>query len=218
MIVDKDAKSSLRAMFRQKTDGELLALSRNPVLTAEEEILVDEELRMRASRQPEDAPVDERGTMKGVERENARMVAEVPGDPTDEVEYSLYAPAPFPWGDLRRSACKLAFFGLVIGGIIFALNGGLDSIGWVSHEENSTITAQANWLVGESKPCKSKPMDANIGYAMGYLECDDGPAHSVKITFYGRKDQPEYKEVFWVCTRNSFLNDAAFTCKQTGGS
>jgi len=36
----------------------------------------------------------------------------------------------------------------------------------------------------------------------------------VKITFYGRVEQPEYEWVQWRCTRN----EDSFTCRQTGNS
>jgi hypothetical protein len=112
----------------------------------------------------------------------------------------------------------------------YAIYGGyewLDTMGWISHREDTVITAGSSWLVGESKECWSAPLNAEgaaqsgkpIGYAMSSVTCDDGPDHSMKVTFYGRKVQAEYKAVSWRCTRNevSFLNDNSFTCYQTGG-
>lgn len=89
------------------------------------------------------------------------------------------------------------------------------------HEVATLITAQSNWLPGESKDCQSATLDANaaakvrkpIGYALAMIACDDGPTHSMKVQFYGKTVQPEYKVVLWHCTRN----DNEFTCKQTGG-
>ena len=99
---------------------------------------------------------------------------------------------------------------------------GLDSAGWIPHSEDTVITAQANWFVGESKNCMSAPLNAQAartlnkaaGYAISQVSCDDGPEHNVKITFYGRVEQPEYEWVQWRCTRN----EDSFTCRQTGNS
>lgn len=112
----------------------------------------------------------------------------------------------------------------------YAIYGGygwLDSMGWISHREDTVITAGSGWLAGESKECWSEPLNAEgaaqsgkaIGYAMSSVTCDDGPDHSMKVTFYGRKVQAEYKAVSWRCTRNevSFLNDNSFSCYETGG-
>jgi hypothetical protein len=98
--------------------------------------------------------------------------------------------------------------------------GWLDSIGWISHEESTTISARADWLVGESKECWSVPIDSDgagltgkeIGYAMNGVFCDDGPQHKMKVTFYGRVDQPDHKLAKWRCTK-SYLG---FTCFQIG--
>jgi hypothetical protein len=99
---------------------------------------------------------------------------------------------------------------------------GIDSIGWMQHEEDSVITAQANWFVGESKDCTSYPLDAKTaqsmnkpkGYAIAQINCDGGPEHSVKIAFFGRTEQPEYDWITWRCTRN----ESSFTCKQIANS
>ncbi len=94
----------------------------------------------------------------------------------------------------------------------------LDGEGLTSHQEESTITAQGNWLVGESKYCSSFPLASPIegkktGYALSYLGCDDGPAHRIKIRFWGREEQPEYGSVNWKCTRE----DAGFVCEELSG-
>jgi hypothetical protein len=113
----------------------------------------------------------------------------------------------------------------------YAIYGGyewLDSIGWISHREDTTISARSDWLVGESKECWSATLNNDgaaqlakeIGYTMSYVSCDDGPEHKMKVTFYGRTVQPEYKVVSWRCTREqtSFISDNTFTCYQTGGA
>jgi hypothetical protein len=46
----------------------------------------------------------------------------------------------------------------------YALYGGyewLDSIGWISHRENTSISARNDWLVGESKECWSATRDSD---------------------------------------------------------
>ena len=111
--------------------------------------------------------------------------------------------------------------------MIYGGYGWLDSIGWISHREDTVISAQSDWLVGESKECMSATLDRDsaaflgkeVGYAMSFVSCDDGPEHKMKVTFYGRKVQIEYKIASWRCTRNevSFLNDNSFICYQTGG-
>lgn len=115
---------------------------------------------------------------------------------------------------------------LILLGIVVAVcywaYAGIDSIGWMEHREDSVITAQANWFVGESKECTSSPLDDKtaesvkkpLGYAVSRISCDDGPEHNVTITFFGRTEQPEYVWVSWRCTRN----EDSFTCKQTGAS
>lgn len=110
----------------------------------------------------------------------------------------------------------------IIGGGLYGAYAGLDSVGWLPHREDSIVTAQANWFVGESKECQSFPLDAQAartmnkaaGYAISQISCDGGPEHSVKVTFYGRIEQPEYSWIQWRCTRN----EDSFTCKQIGNS
>jgi hypothetical protein len=103
----------------------------------------------------------------------------------------------------------------------------LDDSGWISHQVETVISARSDWLPGESKECLSYTrkrewatfQDKEVGYAMPWVKCDDGPDHHMKVTFYGRKVQPEYQTIGWRCSRNevSFLNDSSFTCYQTGG-
>ena len=102
-----------------------------------------------------------------------------------------------------------------------------DSEGYIQHTVETTISARSDWLPGESKECLSYTrkrewatfQDKEVGYAMPWVKCDDGPDHHMKVTFYGRKVQPEYQTIGWRCSRNevSFLNDNSFTCYQRGG-
>ena len=105
----------------------------------------------------------------------------------------------------------------------YALYGGdewLDSIGWISHQENTSISARSDWLVGESKECRSATLDGDgaaltgkkVGYAMSAVSCDDGPEHKMEVTFYGRIEQLDHKLVKWRCTKGYL----GFTCWQTG--
>lgn len=97
----------------------------------------------------------------------------------------------------------------------------LDSHGLIAHTDEAQVTAEINWFIGESKTCHSTPLDKdaalavgkNYGNAVSLFACDSGPTHDVKVTFYGRRDQPEYGTVFWRCTRN----ENGFTCAETAG-
>lgn len=119
----------------------------------------------------------------------------------------------FPW-------CGVA----VIGYVIFTF---ADNRGYIQHTVETTISARSDWLPGESKECLSYTrkrewatfQDKEVGYAMPWVKCDDGPDHHMKVSFYGRKVQPEFQTIGWRCTRNevSFLNDNSFTCYQMGG-
>jgi hypothetical protein len=110
----------------------------------------------------------------------------------------------------------------IVGGVAYGIYAWLDSAGWMSHTEESVITAESNWFVGESKDCTSYPLDEKTareinkptGYAVSKISCDGGPEHSVQITFYGRTEQPEYTWITWRCIRK----EGSFTCKQTANS
>jgi hypothetical protein len=126
----------------------------------------------------------------------------------------------------EKVGCGCWIFILIIGVVIYVGYGFLDSVGWISHQEETVISARSDWLPGESKECLSYTrkrewatfQDKEVGYAMPWVKCDDGPDHHMKVTFYGRKVQPEYQTISWRCSRNevSFLNDNSFTCYQTG--
>jgi len=98
----------------------------------------------------------------------------------------------------------------------------IDSTGFVSHTVQSTITAQANWMIGESKDCISYPLDADTartldkqaGYAFSGVQCDKGPVHSIAIRFWGAENQPENKVAYWNCKRTT----DSFICEQTGAN
>jgi hypothetical protein len=131
----------------------------------------------------------------------------------------------------KRADWMLLIIGLlVVCGIIAAIIAGhrqLIDHAVTSYEADTMITAQSNWLPGESKDCRSLVLNARAaaalhreqGYALQAIVCDDGPLHSMKVTFYGKQVQPEYATVLWHCTRNRdpMTSETEFTCKQTGG-
>jgi len=95
----------------------------------------------------------------------------------------------------------------------------VDASGYISHKVESTITADPNWLVGETRTCISSilgPQDAKIlqkpvGYALWGLGCGSGEWHRITITFWGSQVQAGKKAAYWNCTRTT----DSFTCKQT---
>jgi hypothetical protein len=106
------------------------------------------------------------------------------------------------------------FVGLVICPMIYE---NADSSGIIPHNEETTISAQPTWLVGESKDCVSyplltyaqaAPLGRPVGYAVDRINCDNGPQHRIRIKFFGRLEQPEYSAVQWKCTRE----EGGFTC------
>jgi hypothetical protein len=113
---------------------------------------------------------------------------------------------------------------IVVTVIVIAIVAGgysqLDSIGWIQHHGDGVITVQGNWLVGEIKDCTSIPLggesakilDRPVGDVTWRIDCGDGPSHTMTITFYGKKEQPETAGVAWKCTRR----EDSFLCKQTG--
>jgi hypothetical protein len=84
----------------------------------------------------------------------------------------------------------------------------VDATGRISHEEESSIAAQTDWFVGESKYCQSSPiLDVpRNGYAVASLKCDEGPEHLTKIHFGGREQQPEYVTVYRKCAKKAPLH------------
>jgi len=92
--------------------------------------------------------------------------------------------------------------------------------GYAQHSVETSITAQQNWFVGETKECNSSPLDFRVanqlskepGYVAASINCDNGPEHMVTVNLYGRLNQPEHRIAYWRCTRKS----EGFTCLQTG--
>ena len=95
----------------------------------------------------------------------------------------------------------------------------IDATGYISHKVESTITADSNWLIGESRTCVSNPLDPTsaeelhkpVGYALWGLQCSGGESHRITITFWGSAIQTGNKAAYWNCARTS----DSFTCKQT---
>jgi hypothetical protein len=130
---------------------------------------------------------------------------------------------------LAISLASLAALGLLLGLLLYRAwtpdpwtPEMVDSTGFASHQVQSTITAQSNWMVGESKNCTSSPLDADTAHAQGKqpgyaflgVQCDSGPAHNIAITFWGAENQPDNKVAYWNCTRSA----DSFICKQTGAN
>jgi hypothetical protein len=102
---------------------------------------------------------------------------------------------------------------LVLYGLCAAVYQGwlwLDRAGYRSHSVDTVITAQENWMPGESKSCTSIPLRREEarqagkpnGYIFSRIACDDGPDHNVKVEFYGREAQPRLQySSFWTCVR-----------------
>jgi hypothetical protein len=96
----------------------------------------------------------------------------------------------------------------------------IDSVGWIPHSDESIITAQPTWFVGETKACSSIPLDdqtakalsKSVGHAISAINCDDGPSHRMTIKFFGKTEQPENALATWNCTRTA----DSFVCRQTG--
>jgi len=133
-------------------------------------------------------------------------------------------PAEEPRSLVSRIRTGIGFLLLLyfVGSAIYAGYEWLDTMGWISHQEDTSISVSSNWLAGESKECGSVPLNTQaasqlgkeVGYAMSDVSCsDDAPKHLMKVTFYGREVQPEYNVVTWRCNRDL----ASFTCYQTGG-
>jgi hypothetical protein len=108
---------------------------------------------------------------------------------------------------------------VIILGIVSSAYSFVDGIGWISHTRETTITAEPNWLVGESKTCLSFPLDADEakswnstkGDVTHRIGCDRGGEHLINVKFWGRLDRFEERSKFgvsWKCTKN---NDS-FTC------
>jgi hypothetical protein len=94
--------------------------------------------------------------------------------------------------------------------------------GYSRHSVETSISVQDNWIVGETKACKSYPLIPEIArhlndpkgpsYAAASFHCDDGPLHTVTVNLYGHLNQPEHRTAYWRCTREP----DAFTCRETG--
>ena len=123
-------------------------------------------------------------------------------------------------GEGRGCLVLIVFLLVGVWGIREIYDHVFDSTGYVSHRVQSTITAQSEWMVGETKDCASYPLDAKEaklkrkreGYAFSFVECDNGPAHKIQVTFWGAEYQPGKLVAEWKCTRKS----NSFVCKQTG--
>lgn len=124
----------------------------------------------------------------------------------------------------RKGALAMTMLGLlVMGWLCVALYEGLNFHGWIPHHADTMISAQGSWFVGQSKQCVSHPLaegtarfaaeGKGVGYALGNLQCDEGPYREMSVTFWGRVRQPEYSAVLWKCTRKQ----DGFACYELSG-
>jgi hypothetical protein len=119
---------------------------------------------------------------------------------------------------------KLVLRWLVAGTVVYGIYAFADYEGYIQHGVETTITAQQNWIVGETKECWSPVLDKEIAGKIGKedgnvtssINCDDGTLHKMKVNIYGRLNQPEHKLIYWRCTRKSDIYSAGFTCRETG--
>jgi hypothetical protein len=89
-----------------------------------------------------------------------------------------------------------------------------DEAGWISHNRDTTITAQSDWLVGESKVCISFPLDVDTAAYVGAdkndvtrrMNCDRGPEHQIPVTFWGQVKRSDHRAaggINWRCVKKS---------------
>src|SRR5690349_1268127 len=117
-------------------------------------------------------------------------------------------------------ASAIIVFVLLILGVAWGAYSYADQLGWISHDVESTITIDANWIPGEVKSCVSYPLTgeaakelkSTAGDVTTYISCDSGPEHRVSARFVGRVEQPQIDAAYWRCFRRTAL----FECFQTG--
>ena len=209
------SQEDLKGTMRDKTDEELYLLLRvhSQDYTLEAIGAAQEELSQRQKREP---------TSRREKMLNRTLTAEELAP--EERDGKQDKPERKTMGDAKETgtgwgSSALLWLFLCLAG--YAGYEWLDSIGWISHQEETVISARSDWLVGESKECSSATLNSDgaaptgkeVGYAMSSVSCDDGPEHKMEVTFYGQKVQADYKLVSWRCTRNVL----SFTCYQTGG-
>ena len=123
---------------------------------------------------------------------------------------------------LRSIAIFMAIFIVVVAAVF--LIGNSDEYGWIPHSRQSTITARQDWIIGESKTCTSFALDPSVAKlskgtpydVTGVIQCDDGPTHEIKITFWGKTERPDKKStdgiLQWNCTWKCTRKSDSFTC------
>ena len=105
------------------------------------------------------------------------------------------------------SVITLGFF---VVGLTYGAWMNLDEKGYIPHSRETSITAEPSWLVGENKACFAMPVGENHDVTAAVI-CDKGPAHNIKIAFWGKveRDDPRAETgVGWKCVKKS----DGFTC------
>ena len=107
-------------------------------------------------------------------------------------------------------------------------NGGLDKTGWISHDHDTPVWIQGNWMAGEYRECELAPSKAapakvptlfcsnktDNGFVVWMVEGDEHPNaglevfHVLPITYWGRIDRQDVV-TSWRCQRN----ESSLTCK-----
>lgn len=212
----KPSQEHLRRMMRDKSDEELYLLVHIHSEDYTSETV--EAAREEFSHREPDAETMSRIRFAAAEALRARGGKPGEGEAKGKM-------AHWSWRDSDLKVVVTAWLYVTLFLLVcYAIYGGyewFDSAGWISHSEDTVITAGSNWLIGESKGCFSMPLNAAsaaqlgkpVGYAMPSIKCDDGPEHRMKVTFYGRRVQAEYSAVSWSCTKGMI----SFTCYQKGG-
>jgi hypothetical protein len=123
---------------------------------------------------------------------------------------------------------------LVVVGLIFSVGPAykpLDKTGWISHDHDTPVWIQGNWMIGEYRVCELAESSASAektpakvpslfcgktdhGYVdwmvEGYIHHSAGPGvfHVLPVTYWGRIDRQDVA-TSWRCQRN----ERSLTCK-----
>src|ERR1017187_5455709 len=155
-----NSPEDLRQTIRAKTDEELYLLLRvhSQNYTLQALTVASEEFRRRQLDEP---------TMSRIMAVADKALDEKSGKQESMSDAKETGRA---LGSIVRLCIVIVFVG-------YAIYGGyewLDSIGWISHQEETVISARSDWLVGESKECSSATLNSDgaaptgkeVGYAM----------------------------------------------------
>lgn len=88
--------------------------------------------------------------------------------------------------------------------LVYAAWRSLDEKGYIPHSQETSITAESTWLVGENKTCISAPSGKNSDVTQ-LVECDKGQQHRIAVTFWGKTEREDARGrfVMWKCVKKS---------------